>query len=160
MNNQPTNKTLIIIIGFLLLANIATLSFFLWKKDSKKVNRPDRAAYINNYLKEKVGFGESQLKIFDTVYKRNRSDLRNAFEEMSEVRETMLGRLASASFTDSAIEQAATELSGRQKGVEVTMLKHIKSIRDICTPAQLPAFDSGFYKMVGRKIQHQKKEKR
>ncbi|HMJ46106.1 MAG TPA: hypothetical protein VK498_02165 [Ferruginibacter sp.] len=160
MNNKPKNKILILIIGILLVANVITLCY-LWKGEHKKNNRPDKAGYISTFLKEKVGFSDNQLVLFDSVFKRNKADVHAAFNDMSAAREQALNSLAGSSFSDSAIDRAAIELSVQQKNVEIRMLKHMKEIRDICTPAQLPVFDAEFYKMIGRKKDlHPKKEKR
>jgi len=162
MNNQPKNKILIIIIGILLIANLATLSFFFLNKGGhKKGDRPDRKEYITSYLKKDVDFSDSQLALFDSLVKKNRTEVRSIFDDMSASRESVFKQLAAQSFSDTAIENAASELSVKQKNVEVRMLQHMKDIRNICTPSQLPAFDSGFYKIIGRKgDSHKKKEKR
>ena len=53
---QNRSKILITIIGILLIANIALVSFFLLKKDGdKKDKRMDRKTMIGNFLKKEIG---------------------------------------------------------------------------------------------------------
>lgn len=151
MNTQPKNKILVIIICILLIANLTILYFLFNKEDHKKSQRSGRKENITSFLKKEVGFNERQLALFDSLAKENRAEVRTIFDEMASTRESAFKHLARQSFSDSAIKFTASELSNRQKKVEERMLQHLKIIRNICTPGQLPVFDSGFYKIIGRK---------
>ncbi|CAN5834187.1 hypothetical protein BH11BAC4_BH11BAC4_07990 [soil metagenome] len=151
MNTAPKNKTLIIIIAILLIANIATLSFFLMNKCGTKSGRQDKKAMIANYLSKEVGFNAEQLKRYDTLSKQQRSAMRSSLDGMSAGREEIFRKLASQEFSDSAIDNAANAITIQQRSFEVLMLHHLDDIRNICTPAQKLAFDTGFYKIISKR---------
>jgi Flp pilus assembly protein TadB len=157
MSEQPKSKVLILIIGILLLANIVMLAFFLWNTNSEKKEmarekeKNSRSKYVSDYLEKEVGFSAAQLARYDSLSKKRREQLKTTFGELSEERKTTFKTLAEASFTDSAIKDAANEIHERQKILELNMLIHLRDIRNICTEAQLPRFDTGFYKIFGRR---------
>lgn len=153
MNEQPKSKVLIIIIGILLIANIAMLAFFIVTSKPKeyKKERTDRTAFVMDYLRNEVGFNPGQLARYDSLSKQHREQIKSTFKELSTERKDILSVLAAASFSDSAINTAANSLHDRQKVLELNMLKHVRDIRDICTEAQRPRFDTGFYKIFRKR---------
>ena len=158
MSTQTKNKILIIIIGILLIANIATLSFFLLKKcGGPKSGRPDKKEMIAAYLKKEVGFSQQQLNLYDTMSNKHRSEMKAAFDDMAVRRENIFSQLAGQEFSDSALDIAAGAIAAQQKSFELMMLHHLKDIRTICSPAQKPIFDTGFYKVISKRGEGRKK---
>ena len=152
MNTQPKNKILIITIGILLIANIVMLSlFFMNKKEHGKSGRFDKKAQVTAFLKNEVGFTETQLASYDTLSEEHRSQMKLIFDSMSAGREGVFQKLASDSFTDSSMNIAAMAIAEQQKQFEIIMLRHLKEIRNICTPAQQAVFDTGFYKIIAKR---------
>lgn len=152
MNTQPQNKILILIIGILLIANIATLSFFLMSKPGhSRGGKYDKKAQISAYLKNEVGFSAEQLSLYDTMSKKHRVEMKHAFDAMTAPREEIFRKLGTAAFSDTALENAAASIAAQQKSFEIMMLHHLKDIRSICSPAQKPVFDTGFYKIISKR---------
>ena len=159
MDTQPRNKILVIIIAILLIANIATLSFFLMnKKDNPRQGRQDKKAIISNYLKNNVGFTAEQLGKYDTMSRTHRAAMRARFDDMSSGRENIFRELAAQEFNDTALGNAATAITAQQLLFETMMLHHLKDIRSICTAAQKPLFDSGFYKIISKRGEGRKND--
>ena len=150
MNEQPKSKVLIIIIGILLIANIVMLAFFMLNNKHKNVTK-ERRAYVIEYLEKEVGFTSEQMARYDSLSKHHREQVKLAFKDLSAERKNILKNLAGASFSDSAINSAANGIYERQKLFEFNMLRHLKDIRAICTDAQRLRFDTGFYKIFGRR---------
>jgi capsular polysaccharide biosynthesis protein len=150
MNTQPKNKMLIIIIAILLIANIVTLSLLLLNKNSRG-SRPDRKAQLTAFLKNDVGFSADQVARYDTISKSHRAKLKSIFDNMSMERENIFKEVASQNFSDSGINIAAKSIAAQQMVFETEMLFHLKDIRNICTPAQRPVFDTGFYKIIAKR---------
>lgn len=158
MNNQPRNKILILIIGILLLANIATLSFFLVNRcDKPKQVKYERREMVMRFLQKEVGFSKEQMGRYEEMSKLHREEMRKSFDGMSAQRERVFKGLALADFTDSAIQVAAGDISSQQKEFELLMLRHMNNIRSICTPEQRATFDSGFYKIISKRGVREKK---
>ena len=151
MNEQPKSKVLVIIIGILLIANIVMLGFFITGGDhNQKRERSGKNSYVGEYLEKEVGFNANQLTRYDSLSKRHREQLKATFGELSAKRKKTFETLAAASFSDSAINNAANEMHGRQAVLELSQLRHLKEIREICTEDQLRRFDTGFYKIFGK----------
>ena len=161
MNEQPKSKLMVLVIGALLLANVVLLSILLLRGQHQKGpnrERNDKAAFIGDYLKNEVGFNASQMATYDSLSKKHRLHVKEDFKTLANDRKTILAGLSAASFTDSAIAAAAMALHNRQQGFELSMLQHVRDIRNICTNEQRATFDTGFYKIFGRRGE-QRKEK-
>lgn len=147
MNTQPRNKVLIILIGILLAANIILLSLFLLEKPEKK---PERRSQMGLYLTKEIGFSGQQMVQFDTIKAQHRRQVKLLFDSMRIRKEAAFRSIGANKFSDSSILNAATYSAAQQQQLELMMLKHIRDIREICTPAQRLQFDTGFYKVMTR----------
>jgi Spy/CpxP family protein refolding chaperone len=156
MSTQPRNKILIILIGILLATNIILVSLFLLDRTEKK---QERRSPMGQYLAKEVGFTDKQMVQFDTIKAQHRRQVKELFDDIRNRREASFKAIGANGFGDSAILNAATFSASQQQQLEVMMLKHIKDIRNICTPAQQKQFDTGFYKVMTRPRNDDKKDK-
>jgi hypothetical protein len=65
--------------------------------------------------------------------------------------------LTTDDFSDSSINSIAGMAATKQKEMEVEIFTHFKGVRNICTQAQLPKFDSLFYTIMNKKPDDRKK---
>ncbi len=151
------NKLLVIIVGILLLTNIALIAFILFNKPPEKRGRGDREAMMTEFLQKQVGFNEQQMQQYDTLNKQHKEKMRMRFDEMRSNRQQVYKTVGDQSFSDSAINDAAAKLSASQKDMEAGLLQHFASIRKICTPDQQPKFDSMLYKIWNKMGDRKKK---
>ena len=152
MEKQNRSKVFLVIIGILLIANIAMLSFFLMKKDNgRNENRPDRKAMIADFLKKEIGFNQAQLQQYDTLSDRHRDNVRKMYDNHRSSKDNQFKQLAASNFSDSIINNVADQSAASQKIMELQMFNHLKNIRALCTPGQLPKFDSLFVKILNRR---------
>jgi hypothetical protein len=152
MNEHPKSKTLLIIIGILLVANIVMLAFFLMDKpEHNKTERTDKKTYIANYLKKDIGFSDKQLVEYDTISNRQRAEMKLLYDQIRKKKEQIFRQLVPMNFSDSAIEMATVEITNEQRIFERKMLQHLREIRNLCDPAQIARFDTGFYKIIGKR---------
>ena len=161
MIKQNKTKVFLVIITILLIANIGMLSFILMKKGSDKPGggRMDRKEIISNFLKKDIGFNEQQIIQFDTLSSLNNKEIGTAFNNHRNSKTEQLKYLAANNFSDSAINLEVEKMAESHKTIETAMINHIKNIRAICTPAQLPKFDSLFIKIFNRKGGDDRKKK-
>ena len=148
---QNRNKVLIVIIAILLIGNIAMLCLFLAQRGDGKPQRPDRKAYISAFLEKEIGFSKDQLAQYDTLSDHHRERMKSTFDNMRGRKEDQFKALAAGGFTDSVISEVAARSAAGQQAVEVQMFTHLRSIRNLCTDAQRPKFDSTFYKVFSRR---------
>ncbi len=158
---KSSGKVLIIIILILLLANVATLSLFLLnKKRENGRDYNDRQSSMRTYLQDDLHFSESQLALFDSIRSRHKIEMKTTFDSLKMSKTARLRSLAGENFADSSIAAAADAAAAQQKKIEMQMLGHLKEIRMLCTPAQLTAFDTGFYKIMTRQQGDGKKKEK
>jgi periplasmic protein CpxP/Spy len=154
MSTQTKSKLYLLVIGILLITNIAMLLFFLNKKeDIKKGNRGsnDRSAMMKEFLKNDIGFTPQQIQLYDTLSKQNKEKMKADFDAMKAGKEQQFKQLGSKGFTDSAINAIAGQAADNQKLIEAKMMNYFATVRKLCTAEQLPKFDSLFYKMWSKK---------
>ena len=157
INNQNRSKLFLVIIAILLIANIAILAYFLQKSGPEKQNsRPDRKAYIANFLQNEIGFDKHQLSQYDTLSNQHREKITFLYEEIRNNKTGQFKELVKNNFSDSSISVEAEQLAASQKIIDVNMFNYIKSIRLLCTVEQLPKFDSLFSKVFNRRGKEKK----
>lgn len=158
INNPNQRKVFLITITILLSVNIVLLAFLLLNKDrAKQGAKQDRKTVISNFLKKEIGFDQEQLLQYDTTSKLYRVKIKSFFENFGTNKNEQLKKLVSGNFSDSVIQSLGDESAAAHKIMEVNMFTHIKNIRQLCKPAQLPAFDSLCSKVFGKKDEGKKK---
>jgi len=161
MSTQVKSKLYLLIIGILLITNIAMLFFFLGDKDGGKKgggHGPDRGAMMKDFLKTDIGFNDQQLQQYDTLSKQHKDNMKAQFDSLRSNKEEQFKELGSKGFSDSAIFDMINKSSERQKVMELQMLNHFAAIRKICTAEQQPKFDSLFYKIWSKKKKPEEKK--
>ena len=152
INKQNRSKVFLAIIGILLIANIALVSFLLMKKDGRnREKKPEWKAVISGFLKKEIGFDTVQLKQYDSLSDRHKSNMKKLTDSLRSTKEKQFKELAALNFSDSAMNAIADRSSSTQKTMELRMFNHLRNIRMLCKPAQLPKFDSLFGKVLNRK---------
>lgn len=152
INKQNRSKVFLTIIGILLVANIAMITFFIMKKDTDRhQKRPDRKEMIANFLKNEIGFSTAQLQQYDTLSTRHRENIKIMFDSLRSTKDKQFKDLTAGNFSDSVINSVADQSAVSQKIMELQMFNHLKNIRMLCTPEQLPKFDSLFVKVLNRR---------
>ena len=152
INTQNKSKIFLTIIGILLVANIVLVSFFLLKKDGgDREKRPDRKAMIANFLKTEIGFSAVQLQQYDTLSDNHRESIKGMFDSLKSSKDKQFKQLEAGNFSDSVINMVADQSAVSQKIMELNMFNHLKNVRLLCKPEQLPKFDSLFVKILNRR---------
>jgi periplasmic protein CpxP/Spy len=150
MSATTKSKLYLLIIGILLLSNIALL-FFCFKGDKNQGGRRDRGAQMARFLKTEIGFTDAQIKEVETLRNIHKEKMKTQFEEMKNSKQSTLKYLGVNGFSDSIINEAVAKSAEKQKQMELQMLTHFAVVRKICTPEQLPKFDSLIYKIWDKK---------
>jgi Spy/CpxP family protein refolding chaperone len=152
INPQNRNKIFIAIIVMLMIANIILVSLFLLKGDGTKRDRhQDRKVMIANFLKTEIGFSAQQLQQYDTLSDKHRDNIKAIFDSLKSSKDKQFKQLVAGNFTDSVMNTVADQSAISQKTMELKMFNHLKNIRMLCTPEQLPKFDSLFVKVLNKR---------
>jgi len=152
INNSKKSKILLVIIAILLISNIVLISFFLQKKaPDRYAKRPDRKVYIVEFLEKEIGFNQQQLLQYDSLSDGQKKKMKAFYDTMRIKKKQQFQQLVVGNFSDSSISLLADESLATQKQMEVQMFNHIKSVRQLCSPDQLPRFDTSFFKVFNRR---------
>ncbi len=151
--NTTKNKSLVSIIIFLLITNIAMLIFFLVINNPVQRNSPGHDQNgISNLLKKDVGFNDAQLEKYMSLRKVHLEKVKPLFDDVRKSKEGLYDLLYMPQVSDSAINNAADQIAEKQKNLDMEMFNHFKMYRSICTPDQLKKFDTTIKKVITRMI--------
>lgn len=155
MTPATKNRSLISIIVFLLITNIAMLVFFLVTNNpAQKSSHTKDQNGMSGMLQKEVGFSKDQLDTYQSLRKNQLDTLHDLFDQLRRSKMDFYNLVYSSQINDSSVNKAADAIADRQKALDLHMFNHFKMVRDICTPGQLPKFDSTiqklFIRMTGR----------
>lgn len=146
------SKVLVAIIVILMITNIVLVSLYLFDHEGgKRENRMDRKAMIAGFLKDEIGFNTGQLQQYDILSNKHSENIKNMSDSLKSSRDIQFRQLAAGGFSDSVMNMVADQSAASQKMMTMQMYNHVKKIRLLCTPGQLPRFDSLFGKVLGKR---------
>lgn len=151
MNSLTKNKALVSIIIFLLITNIAMLLFFL--ELNKPVQRNGHGRDQNGMsgmLQKDVGFTKEQLDSYQALRKEQFEKGHPLFDDLRNAKMDFYNLIYTAQVSDSSVNKAADLIAEKQEMLDLQMFKHLKMVRNICTPDQLQKFDSTIKKVLIR----------
>lgn len=151
MNNDRKTKSLITIIIFLLITNIAMLIFFVVQ--SKPAERRERNHESNGMyksLQNDVGFSKDQLNQYKVLREEQIRKVHPMFDELREAKKDFYTLINSGQVSDSLVVAGADSIAQKQKRLDLQMFGYFKNLRAICTREQKQKFDSLMKKVVVR----------
>ena len=152
MNSNTKTKSLIMIIVFLLITNIAMLAFFVLGKPAERRQRNHESNGMYKSLQNEVGFSESQLKQYQALKDQQMKTVRPKFNEVRQSKKDFYELISSAQVSDSALNADADSIAQKQKNLDMQMFQYFKNVRKICTNEQTEKFDSLMKKVIGRMV--------
>ncbi|HMP92773.1 MAG TPA: hypothetical protein PKD90_07875 [Phnomibacter sp.] len=142
------NKVLLLVIAALLITNIGILWYYNKPEPQEKPrSRNERSA---EYIKKELGFNDEQLAQYLRLRSLRDSLLRPINLQMREARLHMISLLQQPNVPDSVANKAFEAIGKVQIPMEREYYNHFRRMQAICTPEQLPRFDSMLNKMVRR----------
>jgi hypothetical protein len=140
MNQVTRNKILLLLIAILLITNLVMLVLFL---RMKKPEPPQaRKLGFTEKLKNQVGFTPQQLEVYEPKRTAFWKRVRERFDEIKRTKEDFYYQMYDPSVPDSVVEAKAEVIGRQQKDLDLQVMKHFKEVRTLCTPEQLPKYDS------------------
>jgi periplasmic protein CpxP/Spy len=161
MNATAKTKSLVTIIIFLLITNIAMLVFFILL--GKPVDRRPRNHETNGMytsLQNEVGFSKDQLDKYQLLRKEQMEKVKPLFNEVRNSKKDFYGLIYSSNMPDSLVKADADAIAQKQRTLDMQMFSYFKNIRNICTPEQTQKFDSVIKKVVARMVGRPGKDNR
>lgn len=156
MDPVKKTKSLVAIIIFLLLSNIAMLVFFVILGNGTKRDHGHKDM-IGSYLKKDIGFDQQQMQEYEQLHKDHQAQMAPFFDSVHNSKDSFYHLLVT-DVPDSLLGRVASTIGQRQVSLDMEMFRHLKHVRSLCTPEQLPKFDSSFHSVISRMTQHNRKK--
>jgi protein CpxP len=138
MNQLTRNKVLITIIAVLLITNLVMLLLFFRMNKSE----PQKSPGFTERLKKDVGFTAEQMKVYEPKKDTFWANMRKRFDEIKTTKQAFYKYMYDPSVTDSVLNAEADVIGRQQAELDQFVVKHFKEVRTMCTPEQLPKYDS------------------
>jgi hypothetical protein len=140
------------LIAIFLISYIAMVICIIQiKRFEKHGERFDREAMVAKFLKNDIGFSAQQLLQYDSLSMGHQQKVKGFRDSIRSYKNMEFKLLSAAGFNDSAIIIAAEKSAEAQRSMELDQLYYIKSIRQLCTPAQINVFDTSYVKIFSRR---------
>jgi protein CpxP len=140
--STPRNKSLIFIIIFLLLTNLAVLGYFLFNKKGPKPKAESHAPGIEMELRKDVGFNDDQIAQYKVMRDEQWKKFRPMFDDVRKAKDSLFRLLGNENANDSVVASVAAVIGERQKAMDLQAFSHFKKIRMLCSADQLAKYDS------------------
>ncbi len=151
MNNIKKNKTLLFIIVILLLTNVMMLIFFFNMTGAPKSEEPRRISFTDR-LKTQVGFSDEQIEAYEPRRNVFWKEMRQTFDSIKDTKKNFYYMVYDPSIPDSVIVERSEVIGDQQKNLDLLVIRHYKDVRTLCTPEQLPRFDSLLPPIIERMV--------
>ena len=149
MDTPTKNKSLVSIIVFLLLTNIAMLIFFLFLSSTTGRGHGRDENFMPGILQKQVGFNDNQINAYKKVKEEQMHKMKPLFEDVRTAKDNFY-KLLPTNPSDSSLNASAAIIGQKQMALDIQMFQNLKSIRNLCTPEQVPKFDSSIKFVVAR----------
>lgn len=151
MTYIKNNKVLVFIIGVLLLSNIAMLYFYLTKKNCED-NRPKdkpRTEFMVEKLKNEVGFTDSQIAQYREIRTKHKEIMKPMFDDIFNAKDSLYKLLVLPQTpSDSLVKHYLAEIGNKQEIIDQRIFNHFLTLKQLCTPDQVPRYDSTIQKVI------------
>lgn len=141
MSYIRNNKILLLIIGVLLVTNIAVLYLHTWKRHYPAYGKSMREEVMRKLEKE-VGFNIEQLARYDSLRTKHFDSMKPLFEDLRTAKENFFNLLTRSDVTDSVINIYSAVMQEKQKTIDLKMFNYFMSVKEIATQEQKPKMDS------------------
>ena len=130
--SNPRNRNLLIIIGVLLLTNIAVLVYFLGpKKENKSAhdNPKNNKGFVAEMLQKEVGFTEEQTAEYKQLKEKQRKIVRPMYDDMRNAKDSLFRLLSYPGTSDSVLNTMAETIAQRQKALDLQTFNYFKRLQ-------------------------------
>lgn len=142
-------KLLAIAVVGLLIVNLATVAFLLLRKPFQhpEGRPPVEQAGPKNIIVDKLHFDEEQVAQYEALIEQHQEKIKSLNDSINIAKNELYSTLTRDNFIgkDSLIDR----LGFLQRQVELTHYDHFASIRAICKPDQLEAFNNLTKELAG-----------
>lgn len=147
MTYIKNNKTLVVVIAILLLSNIALL-YFLTRcrkdctKEPPKQENTNFRKMMAKRLKEEVGFDSTQVAKYEEMSKKHKETMKPLFTDLTHAKDSFYKLLLQPQPSDSLKNYYLHRIGEKQQMIDQRIFNHFSILRQECSEAQRPKYDS------------------
>ena len=161
MNEKTKSRSLVTIIIFLLITNVAMLIFFIvLSKPANRRLRNHEPMGMYNSLQNEVGFSKDQLNKYQVLREAQMKEVHPLFNDLRDAKKNFYEMIYVSGSSDSLIIANSDSIAQKQRNLDIQMFHYFKNVRNICTPEQTQKFDSVISKVVMRMVGRPGKDNR
>jgi hypothetical protein len=158
MSTVAKNKMLLAVIVVLLLANLATLYFFVVKNNCIPERKYEHGAFITETLEKEVGFSKEQLASFEKMKETHKKKMKPLFDDLRSAKDSFYV-LMNRNEADSVLQSALKKIGEKQQALDMQMFRNFKEVRALCTQEQLVKYDTVIQKVIRKMISRSDRKK-
>lgn len=143
------NKALLIIIGVLLVSNLALLAkYMVGGKEQKTTRKTERSA--TDYMVRELQLNESQAEQFKTLWETVKEKNRPYFDSLRTTRENLYRHLKNEPQPEETIRSIADTIARYEAQLTLNNYRHFRKVRAICDSTQQIKLDTLIQRMGKR----------
>ncbi len=139
------NKTALILV-FILLATNILLIFFLFKKGG---GRKGGQRQIAEKIANDIGFDKQQKEKFVVAYENTKAQSKQLMDSIGNIKKEYIEKLMLQP-NDSNLHQYTEQIANLILKIDHLNFKNLQASKIICTPSQIPIYDSIVKKIMMR----------
>lgn len=89
----------------------------------------------------------------DSLKKQHRAGIKPLFDELGKSKDNFYHLIGQPAASDSILKTAAEDIGKKQAALDLQFFQNFMSFRNLCTPQQLPKFDSTMPGLASRMMQ-------
>lgn len=155
--NRINNKALLIIIGVLLVSNLALLALYMTggKKQAKSsgASRTERSPV--DFMVRELKLDEKQSAEFRLLWESTREKNRPLYDSIKVSREQLYGYLRMEPQPDSSIRATTAKMAGYEQQLSLNNYEHFRQLRSFCDSSQQVRLDTLIQRM-GKRMQRRR----
>ena len=142
MNFLKNNKVLMIFVAVLLFINAGLLYFYTKKDKGDKRSRSSNWVDPKIRMQNEVGLTQEQMDEYSELRKAHFMSMKPLFNELRTARDSFFTLIYRPGTPDSVISKYSSDIAAKQREVDSRMIKYYWSLKDLCTPEQMPKMDT------------------
>ena len=139
-------KLLIRIIVFLIVLNLGSISFFIWRdfKHKEPLLFPKNEDYkdVTSVLKKELNLSDNQVLQFDEIRKRNFEKQSVLKKIIRDDKDAMNSEMFNVKTDETKIEMLAIRISDNEYKMEMLRFDQAKELKAVCNKKQLEKFEN------------------
>ena len=151
MKQLAKNKFLVILVGLLLVSNLAMLLFFVILKPDRHSGDSHRpTGKVSEYIKKRLDLTDEQSATFKQYREEHKEGAKRLYDSLKAAKNQFYSNIGQPDIPDSILEASADNIGRWQKEIDLKLYRHFQKLRKACNDNQQAKFDTLVIDMINR----------